>query len=260
MSTNRSQKGFTMVELIMVIVIAGILAIGSVQFMGQATQGYSDAADRQQLATIGWIASEKMSRELRNALPNSIRLNATGTCIEFIPVIGGSPYLTLPGETPTTPKSFTAVASGFTEAPASTRVAVYPATTSDVYSNTSGSLSSSTIATLSENTPSSGIDTITLNNNFVFSTDSPERRFYFTQNPIMYCVVGSQLNRYSEYGINPSIPTPLNPQIIVNKISSASFVIASATLTRNAIVSMLFTLENGATHIVDHEVQIRNVP
>jgi len=256
------QKGFTMVELIMVIVIAGILAIGSVQFIGQATQGYSDAADRQQLATIGWIASEKISRELRNALPNSARLNALRKCLEFIPMVGGSHYLTLPGDTPLTPKSFTAVSSGLTPTPTGNRVAVYPTSTGGVYGkNNPGPLSTSTVSSISS---VDDVDTITLGSDFTFSTSSPERRFYFTQNPIMYCIEGTRLNRYSGYGINTSftIPAASNRQIIVDKLNSASssFLIAPATLTRNAIVSMHFRLENGATHEVDQEVQIRNVP
>ena len=248
------QKGFTLVELIIVIVIAGILAIGSVQFISQATQGYSDAADRQQLATIGWIASEKMSRELRNALPNSVRLNVANTCVEFIPVLGGSHYLTLPGETPSTLDSFTAVESGLTTADLdNNRIAVYPSETSDIYGKPNPGPLSGVVSSIST---ASNIDTITLGSNFTFSTDSPERRFYFTQSPVAYCIVGSQLNRYSKYGFN----SPANHQIIINKITNGSFAISPATLTRNAIVSMHFTLENGARHDIDQEVQIRNVP
>lgn len=253
MSIHR-QQGFTMVELVMVIVIGGILAIGSVQFIGQATQGYSDAADRQQLATIGWIASEKMSRELRNAVPNSVRVNVTNTCVEFIPVIGGSHYLTLPGETPTTLDSFTAVESGVTNAALNnTRIAVYPTNSSVIYGGGNPGSLSGVVSSIST---ASNIDTISLGSAFTFLTDSPERRFYFTQNPVTYCIVGSQLNRYSGYGFGAAA----NPQIIINKISSGSFAIAPATLTRNAIVALNFTLQNGATQTVDQEVQIRNVP
>ena len=255
------QKGFTLVELVMVIVIGGILSIGSVQFISQATQGYSDAADRQQLATIGWIASEKISRELRNSLPNSIRINnntgTDGSCIEFVPIIGGSHYLTLPGGL--TPTSFTAVASGFSSAPSDSRAAVYPSTTNDVYGKSNpGELSTSKISTIST---ASDVDTITLDSSFTFATDSPERRFYIVQDPVMYCVESSRLNRYSQYGYETSFSKPTSgAQVVVDKVSKGTFDVAPATLTRNAVVTLHFTLINGATHTVDQEVQIRNVP
>ena len=47
---------------------------------------------------------------------------------------------------------------------------------------------------------------------------------------------------------------------LVDKVQSGTFSIAPATLTRNAVVAMHFELVGGATHIVDQEVQIRNVP
>jgi MSHA biogenesis protein MshO len=255
------QKGFTMVELIMVIVIAGILAIGSVQFIGQATQGYSDAADRQQLATIGWIASEKMSRELRNALPNSLRMNAAlnGTCIEFIPVISGSHYKTLPVLAAANNFEIIPMPSSYSRVDGE-RVAVYPTSDTDLYSQDVYSAVSKT--TIKDIKSISGKDTykLELNGNHQFLTDSPERRFFITQSPVMYCINGDRLNRYSNYGFSDSISSPSSPQIIVNNVQSGLFNIAPATLTRNAVVTLQFTLVNGATHSVDQEVQVRNVP
>lgn len=248
-----THKGFTLVELVIVIVIAGILAVGSVQFVGQATQGYADAADRQQLATIGWIASEKVSRELRNALPNSLRVNVAETCIEFVPVVGGSHYITLPNSV--TPRTITAITSGFTSAPNNTRIAVYPTDNSAVYGQSNpGPISNSFIAALGT---AASVDTITLGADFEFLSGSPERRFYFTQDPITYCIEAGRLNRYSGYGFSASKGAA---QIIVDKVQSGTFRIAPASLTRNAVVAMHFVLSDGAIHTVDQEVQIRNVP
>ncbi len=257
MRGHGKQNGFTLVELIMVIVIAGLLAIGSVQFVGQATQGYADAANRQQLATIGWIASEKVSRELRNALPNSLRLNVIsgqgGSCIEFVPIVSGSHYQTLPISIASDNFEIIAMPPSYAHDNGQ-RVAVYPSTTTEVYAQIpQGPVSVPTVASVTATT-------LQLSGGHRFTTDSPERRFFITENPVTYCFVGARLNRYSGYGFNSSFAIPNNPQIIVDKVQNGSFSIAPATLTRNAIVTMHLVLEDGATHTVDQEVQIRNVP
>ena len=204
-----------------------------------------------------------MSRELRNALPNSLRMNATlnGSCIEFIPIISGSHYKTLPVLVAVDNFEITPMPSSYSGINGE-RVAVYPTSDSDVYSQSVYSaVSKTTIKSISPNpAPGENTDILELNSNHQFLTDSPERRFFITQNPIMYCINGDRLNRYSNYGFSASIPSPSIPQIIINNVQSGSFNIAPATLTRNAVVTLRFTLENGATHNISQEVQIRNVP
>src|SRR3990167_327162 len=91
-----NQSGFTLIEMVITIVLIGILGVGMSRFIGQSVQGVKDTAERQQLSAIGWITSEKISREIRDALPNSFRLNSGGSCIEFIPTVAGTDYLTVP--------------------------------------------------------------------------------------------------------------------------------------------------------------------
>ncbi|GAB6057784.1 prepilin-type N-terminal cleavage/methylation domain-containing protein [Desulfonatronum parangueonense] len=88
------QKGFTLVELIVVIVVSGILAVGTSIFIMQAVRGYVDVAGRDDLATNGRIAIERMTREIRDALPNSIRIEngSNFICIEFLPIIDAGLY------------------------------------------------------------------------------------------------------------------------------------------------------------------------
>ena len=61
-------------ELLIVIVIGGILATISVQFIINAVLGVSDTAERQQMVTVATLVAERISREVRQALPNSVRV------------------------------------------------------------------------------------------------------------------------------------------------------------------------------------------
>jgi MSHA biogenesis protein MshO len=97
MMDKRRQLGFTLVEMIVVIVITGIIGGVVAIFLRMPVQGYVDSARRAEMTDIADTALRRISRDLRLALPNSVRV--TGTCggtstcfIEFIPTIGGGRY------------------------------------------------------------------------------------------------------------------------------------------------------------------------
>lgn len=76
-------------ELIFVLVILGLVgAIGS-SFMVATMDMYQRTQDRVALMQRGRVALEQMSRYLRAAVPNSVRVSATGKCLEFVPVVAG---------------------------------------------------------------------------------------------------------------------------------------------------------------------------
>lgn len=58
----KKPAGFTLVELIMVIVVLGILATGSVRFIALSAEGLVDTGARQALASSATIAVEKIGR------------------------------------------------------------------------------------------------------------------------------------------------------------------------------------------------------
>ncbi len=91
--SNRSH-GFTMVEMIMVIAITGILAGILAVFIARPVQGYTDSVRRAMLADAADVALRRLSREVRLALPNSLRLTTLSgvTYLEFIPTVTGGRY------------------------------------------------------------------------------------------------------------------------------------------------------------------------
>lgn len=92
-----ASKGFTLVEMIMVIVITGIIGGIVAMFLKAPIQQYTDVARRADMTDIADTALRRITRDLRLALPNSVRVtgscNGTSTCfIEFLPTKGGGRY------------------------------------------------------------------------------------------------------------------------------------------------------------------------
>lgn len=84
--------GFTLVEAIIAIVITGIVAGMVAVFIKSPIDAYVDTARRAELTDVADIAVRRMARDIRLALPNSVRHPVDGSdqCIEFMPTkIGG---------------------------------------------------------------------------------------------------------------------------------------------------------------------------
>ena len=86
-------RGFTLMELVIVMVIIGVLAAGVAVFITSPVMGYLDANRRAQLTDAADIALRRMSRDLRLALPNSIRVGGSNNpFLEYIPTSNGGRY------------------------------------------------------------------------------------------------------------------------------------------------------------------------
>ena len=90
--TAPAQRGFTLVEAIMVIVITGVLSGVVAVFVKGPVEGYVSGVRRAELGDIADTALRRMARDLRTAVPNSLRLSSDGKYIEFIPMSAGGRY------------------------------------------------------------------------------------------------------------------------------------------------------------------------
>jgi MSHA biogenesis protein MshO len=89
------QRGFTMIEIVLVIVILGVIGAMVATFMKKPVDAYFDAARRSALTDVADTATRRLARDIRKALPNSLRLPASGSpsgCVEFIPTKMGGRY------------------------------------------------------------------------------------------------------------------------------------------------------------------------
>lgn len=277
--------GFTLIELVVVIVVMSILAIGSVQFISYSALGYVDTVRRSGLSSTATIVNEKISRLIRDALPGSIRISADQRCIEFIPIVAASQYTQAPivgspvaqTQVHTIPLDGALAQSGY--------LAIYPvvasANTLYQHSTNPGIIS---LQTASVTATVAGASVFTFNGgaSFQFSQGSPQKRVYVVTTPNAFCQVGTQLFYYKNYGFIASMNnTPAflstananytvfntvpNRQLVADKLlaNSLTFSYLPSSLRRNAIVAYELELKevgNSETQVVNQEVQIRNVP
>ncbi|MCP4237288.1 MAG: type II secretion system protein, partial [Aestuariibacter sp.] len=90
------QSGFTMVELVIVIVITGILATVVAPLIQRPIESYQAMSRRAGLVDKADSALLRMDQELRNALPNSIRIGCSNQCLEFLHTQAGGRYRAQP--------------------------------------------------------------------------------------------------------------------------------------------------------------------
>lgn len=257
----RRAKGFTLVELVMVIVLLAIVATISVQFVALSTRGAIDVGSRQQRALQGVVISEQISRELREAFPLSIRVS--GNCLEWLPLEAGTSYVGLPSG----PGFDVISAAQFDSVPATgnTRAVVYGYGTSPstLYGSDDPGPVSPAINAIDNSTAPA---TLTLSDGHRFAQQSPSKRLFIVGEPVSLCQNGSFLHRYSGYGRNISQPNPPSAGrevLAANLDGAATFSFTPATFRRAAVVQFSFTLRDpssGETTTVSQEVQIRNVP
>ncbi len=88
-------SGFTLVELVVVIAITGIIAASLVVFFRPAVDSYVATRRRAELTDIADSALRRIARDLRSAVPNSIR-QPNSQCFEFVPSSSGGRYRLAP--------------------------------------------------------------------------------------------------------------------------------------------------------------------
>ena len=294
------QRGFTLVEAVVVMVITGILAGIMVLFIRRPVQNYTDAAARADLSDAADLALRRMARELRTALPNSVRLTAIPTgelWLEFIPTKSGGKYLAVADNPDPNPDPLIAKPLSFTNptaAPFSVIGAMPEVSAGDfivIYNLGVGFLGADAYAR-SNLARVTGVDNdkrsisydshggVSGSNPFyvvpgVIPNTSPEQRFQVVTRPVIFHCQGKAdgtgtLTRSvaADFFDVPPQPGPLVGNLMANNVVACSFTIGTSASQQSALIGLNLSLGrpnpggSGATETItlSHQIHVDNIP
>jgi MSHA biogenesis protein MshO len=285
---TRKRSGFTLVEVITVVVILSIITVLGSNFVATSVESYDRVQQRSKLVNRGRQAMERITRQLRSALPYSIRLSsdASGLCIEFMPMTGGGNYLgpdydadgiVDQEELPDSSNGvLPSAAYSVITAPFDINVGTSRYLTVGAMAATE--LYSAAIPSSREEIGAIGVSAIVsipLNGAHRFMRNSINKRFFVLDDPGRFCVTGSQLFFYDGYGmptdglsgIANGAPSGSTASLLADNISDLTgitpFQISAATQDRNSVVTVTIPFgsrDGDETIELKQSVMIRNVP
>ncbi|MCB1772446.1 MAG: type II secretion system protein [Gammaproteobacteria bacterium] len=288
------QRGFTLVELVIVMILSGILSLVVMQFITRPIDIYVDQSRRARLVEQSLSVMQRLARDVRLAVPNSIRVGCGGRCVELMRAVTGGRYRALP---PGDVLSFLPVdadsafdvigtLSGTSEVVASADpLACENGTASCVVIYNTGFAGSdlwrgdnaAALVQVGAGMPTS----VRFDNSrfaggqAAFPAQSPGQRFYITDTPVAFLcdTTAGSLRRYwgytrrsqqSDVDSHAELTTLANPAehaLVANGVSACGFDYAPGTPTRNAVLSLRLTLtERGETVTLFEQFNVSNLP
>ncbi|RJG49982.1 PilW family protein [Motilimonas pumila] len=267
---NRNSRGFTLVELVIVIIMLAILGVAVTNYIGFGTLLYRDVAEREEILASARFSIERLNREVRASLPNSQQTSNDGNCLRFVPVLDSSTYVDFPISPNVASDNGSLIAfNQYQFSPnQGQQISVYNLNASDIYSFTPTSL----VGVKSYTPPSSGnIASLEFTSTIRFPLASPSQRVFVVARPVQYCVSNGQLTRTvsswpTETGV-PNISSLMAENITVLNATDPNFQpvfeVIEADLSRNGMVKIFlnFSRDGGAESLVFHHgIHIQNVP
>jgi MSHA biogenesis protein MshO len=265
----------TLIEMVIVIAITAIIGAAVAVFISRPVEGYVDAARRAEMTDIADTALRRITRDLRTALPNSIRITcvpagcAAGSVyyLEYLQSSGGGRYRAQPDSSgagdildfTAADASFDVIGTMPTFAGGES-IVIYNLTASGAIAN---AYTGDNRAAYSSNTAT----TITLAPAKQFPFPSPGKRFQVVQYAVTYvCNPGTgELRLYWNYGIvdpQPIPPATANNTLLASNVVDCSFTYAtSGAAQREGVVAVAVQIQQSGESIrLFQQVHVANAP
>ena len=266
---RQQHAGFTLIEMIVVILLLGIIGAMGGEMISTAFKGFSDTDARMELFEEGKLALMRMERELHIALPNAVSADINGDGIEFgvidenamtgvfgqyieVPPTGG---MTITDRTASLP-----LVSGCDPLVSNCNPLV------SIYNTSWNDFAVATSSRVYEVT-NPGVNPMILDRSIVSA--SPDGRYYAVRpKAVRFSVASGVLSRSTATVTRgATLGTFGEAQILAQNITRNGtlpfFTYSPGNSTRNSVVTIHFTISssNGAEAVNFHkEIQVRNVP
>ncbi len=280
--------GFTLIELVITMTIMGILISFAALFFSGPVRGFTDQARRAELVDSAESALRRMGRDIRRALPNSVRVRTNGSiaAIEFLNTVEGIRYRAGPPPGNADGYLTLSAADG-----AFNSIGLFDAITKP-FSSTSHYLSIYNVGVpgadayelLNVITPTgtqididaaaeAGEDNIVLTPAFQFAYPSPRQRVYLVDTPVSFLcdTATGTLNRYDGYTITGNhadrdsaaelVAAGGTAGLMSDNMSACTFTFTPGTAQRAGLITLALTVsQDGESIVLLQQVHVDNVP
>lgn len=285
----------TLIELVVVIALCGICAIFMSMFLVTPMDSYAAQAQRANLVDAADAALRLLARDLRGALPNSVRVATSGNVValELLATIDGARY------NDSGPQSNAALWLDFSQADGAFATTVPFSQISLPYSSSSAYLSIYNVGVTGANayapyvantsnviTPpgtqitistgaTANAQLVTLSQPFQFAWGSPNKRVYLVSGPVSYLCDTSAgtLTRYTGYSISLTQPSSAAALLaagasagsvatnVATNAGACGFVYAPGTAARVGMATLSLQLTSGGQSVqLLQQVHLVNAP
>ena len=288
MSKPGYSRGFTLVELTITIALSTIVIGFMAIFISGPVASYNDQTRRAELVDLAENSLRRMARDVRRALPNSVRINVSGsvTALELINTVDGARYRDRPPPgNPSKRLQFNAPDDAFNSIGGFRNIAQPFSSNShylsiynvgvpgaDAYELANVITPPGTQIDIDADT-APGEDNVRLSPPFRFSFASPGQRVFLVDGPVSYLCddVAGTLVRYANYAIASDqadrnsgaelVGAGADATLIADHVSSCSMDYAPGTAQRAGLVSIALAVsDTGETVSLLHQVHVDNVP
>ena len=289
MRCTTRQSGFTLIELVVTLVISAIVVSFVSLFISGSVKGFTDQTRRARLVDSADSALQRIGRDVRRALPNSVRTTTAGgvTALEMLSTVDGARYRAQPPGTDLQILDFAArddsfnVLGPFTQmtkpfSSTSHYLAIYNVGVpgADAYEQPSNVITpAGTQIDISVDGAAAGEDRVTMSPTFKFAYASPTQRVFLLDGPVTYLCdgVAGTLLRYQGYSIAPSqasvdshgelLAAGATASLMANQIVGCTFTYTPGTAERGGLLALSITVSaQGESVSLLSQVHVDNVP